>query len=102
MSLLTRPAPAAEHADADHLCYPDFTRISQLIGDETGIRLPPAKRLMIEGRLLKRVRALGLRGLDDYSQFLFQRGVSATERVHLIDAGTTNKTDFFPGPEHFK
>jgi chemotaxis protein methyltransferase CheR len=101
LSLLTRPAPAADHADADHLSSRDFGRISQLIGDETGIKLPPAKRLMIEGRLRKRVRALGLRGLDDYSQFLFQRGGLATERVHLIDAVTTNKTDFFREPEHF-
>lgn len=101
MSLLTRPAPAADHADADHLSHRDYGRISQLIGDETGIKLPPAKRLMIEGRLRKRVRALGLRGLDDYSHFLFQRGGLAAERVHLIDAVTTNKTDFFREPEHF-
>lgn len=90
-----------EAVDDDHLSLRDFKRIADLIGGEVGIKLPPAKRLMIEGRLRKRVRALGLSGLDEYSAFLFQGDGLRVERPHLINAVTTNKTDFFREPEHF-
>lgn len=90
-----------EAVDDDHLSLRDFKRIADLIGGEVGIKLPPAKRLMIEGRLRKRVRALGLSGLEAYSAYLFQGDGLRAERPHLINAVTTNKTDFFREPEHF-
>lgn len=98
------PLPHQQTASAedDHLSPHHFKRIADLIGKEVGIKLPPAKRIMVEGRLRKRVRALGLPGLDAYSTLLFQHGGLAAERVHLIDAVTTNKTDFFREPEHFE
>ncbi|MGB3336885.1 MAG: protein-glutamate O-methyltransferase [Devosia sp.] len=90
-----------ENPDDDHLSARDFKRIADLIGQEVGIKLPPTKRLMVEGRLRKRVRALGLGSLDDYGTYLFQRDGLAVERPFLINAVTTNKTDFFREPEHF-
>ena len=96
-----QPAPRLESPDDDHLSLRDFKRIAELIGAEVGIKLPPTKRLMVEGRLRKRVRALGLDSLDDYGDFLFQRDGLVTERLFLINAVTTNKTDFFREPEHF-
>ena len=90
-----------DHSDDDHLSMRDFKRISDLIGAEVGIKLPPTKRLMVEGRLRKRVRALGLASLDDYGAYLFQRDGLTAERTYLINAVTTNKTDFFREPEHF-
>ncbi|UJW85031.1 CheR family methyltransferase [Devosia sp. SL43] len=90
-----------DSVEDDHLSLRDFKLIANLIGDEVGIKLPPAKRLMIEGRLRKRVRALGLPGLDAYASYLFQRDGLDAERPHLINAVTTNKTDFFREPEHF-
>lgn len=88
-------------SEDDHLSTRDFKRISDLIGAEVGIKLPPSKRLMVEGRLRKRVRALGLSSLEQYALHLFQHDGLAAERVHLINAVTTNKTDFFREPEHF-
>ena len=87
--------------DADHLSHRDYQRISNLIGAEVGIKLPPAKRVMVEGRLRKRVRALGLRSFDEYCSQLFDREGMDQEWVHLVNAVTTNKTDFFREPEHF-
>ena len=95
------PQQQTAPVDEDHLSPRDFKRISDLIGEEVGIKLPPAKRVMVEGRLRKRARALGLSSLDAYSDFLFNKDGLTTERVHLIDAVTTNKTDFFREPEHF-
>jgi chemotaxis protein methyltransferase CheR len=85
----------------DHLSTVDFTRIANLISSEVGIKLPPAKRLMVEGRLRKRVRALNLTSFDDYCDYLFRRDGLGQERTYLINAVTTNKTDFFREPEHF-
>lgn len=56
---------------------------------------------MVEGRLRKRVRKLGLRSLDDYAAHLFERGNLDGEAMHLVDCVTTNKTDFFREPAHF-
>mgnify|MGYP001271528576 CR=1 FL=1 len=79
----------------------DLVRISELVTRETGIRLLPAKRLMIEGRLRRRQNALGMRSLADYARHLFGPDRDAGEIAHLIDAFTTNKTDFFREPQHF-
>ncbi len=91
-----------ENAEDDHLPLRDFERIASLIGTEIGIKLPAAKRLMIEGRLRKRVRALGLASLEHYSAHLFKNDGLRAEWPHLINAVTTNKTDFFREPEHFE
>jgi chemotaxis protein methyltransferase CheR len=88
--------------DDDHLSQFDYQRISTLIGDKVGIKLPPAKRLMVEGRLRKRVRALKLASFDAYCTMLFRDGGLGAELPFLIDAVTTNKTDFFREPEHFE
>lgn len=88
--------------DDDHLSTADFQRIASLIGEEVGIRLPPAKQLMVEGRLRKRVRALELDGLRNYGDYLFRQGGMDHELPYLINAVTTNKTDFFREPEHFE
>ncbi|MGN6489924.1 MAG: CheR family methyltransferase [Devosia sp.] len=86
---------------ADRLRSEDFVRLSSLVSSETGIKLPAAKRLMVEGRLRRRVRGLGLASLSDYGRYLFEENGLAAEMVHVIDAVTTNKTDFFREADHF-
>ena len=102
MPLPARTAAAIRIDDEDdHLTALDYKRIATLIGDEVGIKLPPAKRLMVEGRLRKRIRALGLDSFDAYCSYLFKKDGLTAERPFLINAVTTNKTDFFREPEHF-
>ncbi|SOC23693.1 CheR family methyltransferase [Rhodobacter maris] len=86
----------------DHLAEQDFVRIAELVNGRTGIRLPPAKRTMIEARLRKRVRAHGLSSMGAYCRFLFDQGGLEAELSHLVDVVTTNKTDFFREPDHFR
>jgi chemotaxis protein methyltransferase CheR len=57
---------------------------------------------MLEGRLTRRVRALDLPDLDAYCRHLFEQDGLRAEGVHLIDAVSTNKTDFFREPEQFR
>ncbi|MDR3471504.1 MAG: CheR family methyltransferase [Devosia sp.] len=90
-----------DQVDSDHLRSVDFQRIATLISTRVGIKLPPAKRLMVEGRLRKRVRARGFDTFDAYCDALFKQDGLAAELPYLINAVTTNKTDFFREPEHF-
>jgi chemotaxis protein methyltransferase CheR len=61
--------------------------------------MPDTKRIMLESRLQKRLRVLGLPDFDTYIDRVFS-GDDA-ELIHMIDAVTTNKTDFFREPDHF-
>jgi chemotaxis protein methyltransferase CheR len=78
-----------------------FQHLSALIETRTGIRLPPNKRSMVEGRLRKRLKALGIASIEDYGNMIFEEGALSAELPYLIDCMTTNKTDFFREPTHF-
>jgi chemotaxis protein methyltransferase CheR len=84
-----------------HLSDRHFRTIAELVEDQVGIKLPAAKRLMLEGRLLKRVRNLNYSDVNEYVEHLFDEAHFETELIHLIDCVTTNKTDFFREPSHF-
>ena len=84
-----------------HLTDRQFRSIAELVEGQVGIKLPPAKRLMLEGRLQKRVRALNHSSVNEYAERLLDGEYLDTELVHLIDCVTTNKTDFFREPSHF-
>ena len=96
---MTNLAHAAVTDDA--LSRRDFDRLAAYIYDKAGIRLPPAKITMIEGRLRRRVRANNLASIRDYCGWLFEGANLEAESEHLLNAVTTNKTDFFREPKHF-
>jgi chemotaxis protein methyltransferase CheR len=64
--------------------------------------MPPAKITMVEGRLQRRVRETASGSLAEYCRRLFNQGGMESEAIHLIDAVTTNKTEFFREAEHFQ
>ncbi len=80
----------------------DFLRLSGLIYSQCGIRMPEAKRSMLEVRLGKRVKALALASLREYCDFLFSPEGRQQELLKMIDVVTTNKTDFFREAHHFE
>jgi chemotaxis protein methyltransferase CheR len=79
----------------------DFHRLSSFISERCGLKLPSAKKTMLEGRLRKRLRALGLTDFGQYCDYIFSRNRADPEYLQMIDAVTTNKTDFFREPQHF-
>jgi chemotaxis protein methyltransferase CheR len=85
----------------DHLTTREFRRLSEFINDYSGIKMPDAKQTMLEGRLRRRLRALGIDTFADYCRFLFDENGLESEAIFLIDVVTTNKTDFFREPSHF-
>jgi chemotaxis protein methyltransferase CheR len=86
----------------DHLSARDFNRLAKFIHEYSGIKMPETKKTMVEGRLRKRVTAVGAAHLTEYCRHLFEGGGLAAETVSLIDVITTNKTEFFREPEHFR
>jgi chemotaxis protein methyltransferase CheR len=86
---------------AERLSARNFTRLATLIQDYCGIKMPAGKRTMIAVRLRRRLAALHLADLDAYCDHLFEGGGLEAELVHLINAVSTNKTDFFREPAHF-
>lgn len=79
-----------------------FERLARFITGELGIKMPESKVSLIQSRLLRRVRTLGLASIDEYCEHLFSEAAGGEERAHFINAITTNKTDFFREPQHFK
>jgi chemotaxis protein methyltransferase CheR len=86
---------------AESLSSREFAQLRELIYAEAGIRLGPDKKTMLEVRLRRRLRALQLDSCSSYCTYLFGRQGMREEKVHFIDAVTTNKTDFFREPRHF-
>ncbi len=85
----------------DHISKRNFDQLARFIYDYSGIKMPPTKMTMLEGRLRRRLRATGISSFDDYCDYLFKHDGLEQEKVFLIDAITTNKTDFFREPNHF-
>lgn len=86
---------------SQNLSDADFARIAELVERCVGIHLPDHKRSMVELRVARRARKLGMSGLDSYCEFVFDPAGASVEQNQLIDIITTNKTDFFRESEHF-
>lgn len=80
----------------------DYKTISSYIESTVGIRMPEAKRIMIQSRLIGRLKALGFNNFSDYIDFAFNKDKTGNEIILLTDALTTNKTEFFRENDHFQ
>lgn len=80
-----------------------FAVIQQYIHNNCGIKLPETKKSMVEGRIRKRLKALGMSSYNEYIETAFDptSEIFEHEQLALIDVITTNKTDFFREPNHF-
>jgi chemotaxis protein methyltransferase CheR len=85
----------------DHITPSDYTRFTNLIYSTCGIQLNASKQLMVETRLRKRLKETGAKTYGDYWKLLSAEDRQQEELIRLIDAITTNKTDFFREPAHF-
>jgi chemotaxis protein methyltransferase CheR len=87
--------------DRAGLSNSDFNRLSQFIYSQCGIKMPIAKKTMLEARLQKRLRTLRMASFSEYCDYLFSDKGMEEELIQMIDLITTNKTDFFREPDHF-
>lgn len=80
----------------------DFKRLSEFIMSQYGIKMPPAKKTMLQCRLQKRLQLLNFQTFSQYVDFLFSSQGQQDELTHMVDAISTNKTDFFREKNHFE
>ena len=78
-----------------------FRQFAEFITRELGIKMSENKIPMLQSRLQRRIRALGLHSIEEYKRHLFESPQADAELADFIDAVTTNKTDFFREPHHF-
>jgi len=78
----------------------EFRFLASFMSRETGIVLSDHKRQMVCGRLVKRLRSLHMRSFAEYCELLQGPGAAA-EVENLVNAITTNITNFFREPHHF-
>ncbi|HZU63497.1 MAG TPA: CheR family methyltransferase [Novosphingobium sp.] len=78
-----------------------FRRIAQLIHSRTGIRMPDSKIHLIEGRLMRKAREVGMANIDAYCDRVLNARPDDPLLTEFFNAVTTNKTDFFREPVHF-
>lgn len=82
------------------LSEPTFARFSRWLADEVGLHLPSQKRTLVQERIGKRLRALGMNSYEAYFTLVTSKeGLS--ERQQAIDLITTHETYFFREPRHF-
>lgn len=77
-----------------------FDKLSNFIYTYYGIKMPPIKRVMLQSRLHKRLKALKIDNFTQYIKYVFSTD-GQDEVVHMIDVVSTNKTDFFREKTHF-
>jgi chemotaxis protein methyltransferase CheR len=77
-----------------------FKVVADVFHRVSGIRLVPAKRQLVIGRLQKLASEKGLGSLDEYVDKVIKAG-DESELVRVIDRLTTNETYFFREPAHF-
>jgi chemotaxis protein methyltransferase CheR len=80
----------------------EFNLLSTEINKLCGIQLLESKLLLVDGRIRRRIKVLGLHSFEEYLKYLFSEKGCEIELIPLIDAMTTNKTDFFRENVHFE
>src|SRR2546429_9682335 len=95
-------APPEPSAVADVIVTDrEFREFAAFVHRQTGIALSEAKRPLVSARLRKRLRHYGYARLQQYYDHLIERDPEGEELVRMVNALTTNKTEFFREPHHF-
>lgn len=78
----------------------EFSFITNLVYNRFGIHMPEQKKVLVSGRLSKRLRRLGCANFSDYIHLLDKdaTGIEVSEMINLL---TTNHSFFFREGDHF-
>jgi len=86
--------------DHTNITTAEFAKFQKLIYQIAGISLADSKKVLLMGRLGKRLRALDLGSFGEYYE-LVASGKYPEERQTMVDLLTTNETYFFREEAHF-
>ena len=79
----------------------DFKTVAKIMYETAGVNLTDKKKQLVQSRLTRRFRELGMASLSDYVK-LVSSPAGSKELSSMVDALTTNKTFFFREPAHFE
>jgi chemotaxis protein methyltransferase CheR len=79
----------------------EFAQLRRFFENASGIRLADSKKVLVCGRLSRRLRHFGIDSYRDYLS-LIESDREPGERQMAIDLLTTNETHFFREPKHFE
>ena len=99
------PISAAAPTTTDRTVHPvsdrEFALFQKLIYREAGIHLVAAKKPLLEARLTRRLRELGLHTFEAYYRYILEVDHDQ-ELIVLLDRISTNETHFFREPKQFE
>ena len=78
----------------------EFDQLRKLLYANAGIVLNDSKKILLTGRLAKRLNALGLATYNQYFKYVSD-SQHQDELDFMVDLLTTNETYFFREPKHF-
>ena len=93
LGVQTTPRPMSE---AERLL------ISGFIEREFGIKMPPSKKPLLEGRLAKRLAACGIATYEKYFRFVTEDLGGRDEFLNFADLVSTHETSFFREARHYE
>ncbi len=73
----------------------DFRHLRDFIYERSGLFFTDAKRAVLDGRVQRRLRALGIASPGEYLGRLHNPGTAAGELLELLDVVATHETSFF-------
>jgi chemotaxis protein methyltransferase CheR len=100
MMAATAQALRADDTREFHFTDAHFNQLRKLVTRHAGIQLNDSKRQLVYSRLMRRIRALGLSGFDEYCELVAREDSGEIE--DFVNAITTNLTSFFRENHHFE
>lgn len=76
-----------------------FQRVIEIAAIEAGLAIPETKKSLVQSRVARRMRVLGL---SDCGEYLDSLPGNSNEKQHFISALTTNVSHFFREAHHFE
>ena len=102
---MNQPTSAPTQPAIDNSARPmsdrEFALFQKLIYRNAGIHLTPVKTALLEARLTRRLRELGLKSFGEYYRYIMEVDHS-DELIVLLDRISTNETRFFREPKQFE
>lgn len=77
----------------------EFNKFRKLIYEQVGINLLSHKKIMLQGRIRKRLNKLGMSSFKEYYALVQE---DRSELIEMFNVVSTNKTEFFRENHHFE
>lgn len=94
------PGPGPGQSAAPGLSAAGFRQIAAIALEEAGLAIPEGKIALVQSRLSKRMRAIGIDAFESYVALVSDRQ-NRDERRELVSVLTTNVSSFFRERHHF-